>query len=34
VSEECDRNDKTLREPSWPTALSEADAVSRFGLTS
>jgi hypothetical protein len=29
VSEECDRNDKTPREPSWPTALSEADVVSR-----
>jgi hypothetical protein len=29
VSEERGKNDKTLREPSWPTALSEADAVSR-----
>lgn len=29
MSEERDRNDKTFREPSWPAALSEADAVSR-----
>jgi hypothetical protein len=29
VNEKRVTNDKTLREPSWPTALSEADAVSR-----
>jgi hypothetical protein len=29
VSEERGNNDETFREPSWPTALAEADAVSR-----